>query len=164
MAAGPRPCYTAVMPDSPTLSPPPFSLVGIDHVVLLVDDMVRALAFYGDVLGARIGFSYPGLAMEQLWCGVSLIVLIDTSHPDGASARPPVAGGRNLDHVCLMLSPFEHDAMRRHLEAHGVEIVREAFHGGARGQSHSFYVLDPFGNKLELKGPPVYPDGRTATP
>jgi hypothetical protein len=24
---------------------------------------------------------------------------------------------------------------------------------------NSFYVLDPFGNKLELKGPPVYPDG-----
>jgi hypothetical protein len=25
---------------------------------------------------------------------------------------------------------------------------------------NSFYIFDPFGNKLELKGPPVYPDGR----
>jgi hypothetical protein len=25
---------------------------------------------------------------------------------------------------------------------------------------NSFYVLDPWGNKLELKGPAVYPDGR----
>lgn len=142
-------------------SKPPFALLGIDHVVLLVDEMERALQFYVGVLGATIGFSYPKLAMEQLWCGAALIVLIDTSTPEGASARPPVAGGRNMDHVCLMLSPFQHDAMRQHLAAHGVQIEREAFHGGARGQGHSFYVLDPFGNKLELKGPPEYPDGRT---
>jgi hypothetical protein len=25
---------------------------------------------------------------------------------------------------------------------------------------NSFYVLDPWNNKLELKGPAVYPDGR----
>jgi hypothetical protein len=24
---------------------------------------------------------------------------------------------------------------------------------------NSFYVFDPWGNKLELKGPAVYPDG-----
>jgi glyoxylase I family protein len=65
-----------------------------------------------------------------------------------------------MDHVCLMLSPFDDDAMRAHLAAHDVEIVAEAVHGGARGQSRSFYIVDPFGNKLELKGPPVYPDGR----
>ena len=143
-----------------TNSKPPFSLVGIDHVVLLVTDMEKALRFYEDVLGATIGFRYPALAMEQLWCGVSLIVLVDISRPEAAYAKPEIAGGRNLDHVCLMLSPFDHDAMRDHLKAHNVEIDREAFHGGARGQSHSFYVFDPFGNKLELKGPPVYPDGQ----
>jgi glyoxylase I family protein len=32
------------------MSDPPFSLVGIDHVVLLVDDMPRALHFYSRVL------------------------------------------------------------------------------------------------------------------
>jgi glyoxylase I family protein len=141
-------------------SKPPFSLVGIDHVVLLVTDMEVALRFYQEVLGATIGFRYPKLAMEQLWCGVSLIVLVDISKPEAEYAKPEIAGGRNLDHVCLMLSPFDHDAMRAHLAAHNVEIDREAYHGGARGQSHSFYVLDPFGNKLELKGPPVYPDGQ----
>ena len=50
--------------------------------------------------------------------------------------------------------------MRAHLAAHDVAIDREAFHGGARGMGNSFYVLDPWGNKLELKGPAVYPDGR----
>jgi len=135
---------------------PPFSLVGLDHVVLLVTDLDRAMAFYREVLGCQPGFSYPQLGMEQVWCGNSLIVLQDYMRPEGDWARPPVEGGRNTDHVCIALSPFDHDAMRAHLKAHNVEIVEEAFHGGARGMGNSFYVLDPFGNKLELKGPPVY--------
>jgi len=135
---------------------PPFSLVGLDHVVLLVTDLERAMAFYREVLGCQPGFSYPQLGMEQVWCGNSLIVLQDYTRPEGDWAQPPVEGGRNMDHVCIALSPFDHDAMRAHLKAHNVEIVEEAFHGGARGMGNSFYVLDPFGNKLELKGPPVY--------
>lgn len=137
-------------------SRPPFSLVGLDHVVLLVTDMEIAMRFYQEVLGCQPGFSYPQFGMEQVWCGNALIVLQDYTKPEGKWARPPVEGGRNLDHVCIALSPFDHDAMRAHLKAHDVEIVEEAFHGGARGMGNSFYVLDPFGNKLELKGPPVY--------
>ena len=98
--------------------------------------------------------------MEQLWCGAALIVLWDITHPGAANAVPPVRGGRNVDHVCIALSPFDDGAMRAHLHAHKVEIVHEALHGGARGMGNSFYVLDPWGNKLELKGPAVYPDGR----
>ena len=141
-------------------SSPPFSMVGIDHVVFLVSDMALAMAFYAEVLGCQPGYSYPKLGMEQVWCGAALIVLWDTSHPGAKTAVPPVAGGRNVDHVCIALSPFDRDAMRRHLLAHDVTIVQEAFHGGARGMGNSFYILDPFGNKLELKGPPIYADGR----
>lgn len=138
----------------------PFTLVGLDHVVFLVDDMEVALRFYRDVLGCQDGYSYPALGMQQVWCGSALIVLWDVTHPGAASAVPPVKGGRNVDHVCIATSPFDHDEMRRHLTKHGVRIVQEAFHGGARGQGQSFYILDPFGNKLEIKGPAVYPDGR----
>ena len=98
--------------------------------------------------------------MEQVWAGAALIVLWDITHPGAAGAVPPVAGGRNVDHVCIALSPFGEDAMRRHLAAHHVAIERKALHGGARGMGNSFYIRDPFGNKLELKGPAVYPDGR----
>lgn len=139
---------------------PPFSLVGIDHIVFLVDDMDRAITFYRDVLGCVPGYSYPALGMEQVWAGAALIVLWDTTHPGAAGAVPPVAGGRNVDHVCIAVSPFDHDAMRAHLASHGVAIDREAHHGGARGMGHSFYIFDPFGHKLEIKGPAEYPDGR----
>ena len=138
----------------------PFTLVGIDHVVFLVDDMDRALAFYHGVLGCQPGYSYPALGMEQVWAGASLIVLWDTTHPGAASAVPPVKGGRNVDHLCIATSPFDPDAMRAHLAEHRVEIEREAHHGGARGMGLSIYIRDPFGNRLELKGPADYPDGR----
>jgi catechol 2,3-dioxygenase-like lactoylglutathione lyase family enzyme len=138
----------------------PFTLVGIDHVVFLVDDMDKAVAFYADVLGCVPGYSYPALGMEQVWAGSALIVLWDTTHPGAAAAVPPVSGGRNVDHVCIATSPFDHDEMRLHLTNHGVAIEREAMHGGARGMGHSFYVRDPFGNKLEIKGPAEYADGR----
>jgi glyoxylase I family protein len=138
----------------------PFTLVGLDHVVFVVDDLVRAVAFYQTVLGCVPGYSYPALGMEQLWCGSSLIVLWDITHPGAAGAIPPVAGGRNVDHLCIATSPFAPDAMRAHLAAHGIQIEREATHGGARGMGHSFYFRDPFGNLLEVKGPAEYPDGR----
>ena len=142
------------------MTQPPFSLVGIDHVVFLVDDMARAMAWYAQVLGCVPGYAYAALGMEQVWCGAALIVLWDVTHPGAADAIPPVAGGRNVDHVCIATSPFDPHAMRSHLAAHGVPIEREAVHGGARGMGHSFYFRDPFGNKLEVKGPAEYPDGR----
>ncbi len=141
------------------MSTPPFTLVGIDHVVYLVDDMAKALSFYQDVLGCVPGYSYPTLGMEQVWAGAALIVLWDITDPGAANGIPPVEGGRNVDHLCIATSPFKPDDMRAHLAAHDVAIDREATHGGARGMGHSFYIFDPFGNKLEIKGPAEYPDG-----
>ena len=142
-----------------TPTTPLFEMIGIDHVVYLVDDMPKAVKFYGEVLGCRPGYSYPKIGMEQLWCGAALIVLADVTHPGTTRARP-AQGAPNVDHLCIALGPFDEDALRRHLAAHGVTIEQEAFHGGARGMGRSFYIRDPFGNLLELKGPPVYPDGR----
>lgn len=141
----------------------PFSLVGIDHIVFLVDDMPRALAFYQGVLGCQHGYSYPALGMEQVFAGDALIVLWDTTHPGAADAVPPVAGGRNVDHVCIATGPFDAAAFRAWMAENRVAIEREAFHGGARGMADSFFIRDPFGNLLEIKGPAVYPDG-TAGP
>ena len=139
---------------------PPFTLTGMDHVVFLVDDMARALAFYHQVIGCQPGYSYPALGMEQVWAGSALIVLWDVSHPGAAAAVPAVKGGRNVDHVCIATSPVAPAALRAHFAAHGVVIEREATHGGARGVGHSTYIRDPFGNLLEIKGPAEYADGR----
>ena len=133
----------------------PFALDGLDHVTLLVTDMGRALRFYEDVIGCEPEGSLPQYGMELLRCGAALIVIVDISDPNAAWAKPQVEGGRNMDHVCLALGHFDHDEMREYLATHRVEIVEESFHGGARGESLSFYIRDPFGNTLELKGPPA---------
>lgn len=134
--------------------PPPFALEGIDHVVLLVDDMAAARAFYLGVIGCTVEQALPRYGMLQLRAGAALVDLVDISGEPGAWARPPVDGGRNVDHVCLATGPWQEAAMRAWLAAHGVEIVEEGVNNGARGESLSFYVKDPAGNVIELTGPP----------
>ncbi|MEM6309470.1 MAG: VOC family protein [Pseudomonadota bacterium] len=142
------------------MSLPPFQPLGLDHVVVLVDDLERARRFYCEVLGCTSGFEYPGIAMTHVWFGSILIGLWDMSDARAAYARPEVTGGRNVDHLGLAVGPFDLDAMRAHLNVHGVPIEKELVQGGARGVGQSVYIRDPFGTRIELKGPGVYPDGR----
>ena len=133
---------------------PPFALEGIDHVVLLVDDMAAARAFYRDVIGCTVENALPQYGMLQLRAGAALVDLVDISGEPGAWARPPAPGGRNVDHICLATGRWDEAAMRAWLAAHGVAIVEEGVNNGARGESLSFYVKDPAGNTIELTGPP----------
>ena len=132
---------------------PPFALEGLDHVVLLVDDMAEAERFYREVIGCTVEQALPRYGMLQLRAGAALIDLVDIGAEPGAWARPPVAGGRNMDHVCIATGTWNEAAMRAHLAARGIEIVEEGIRSGARGDGLSFYVRDPSGNLIELKGP-----------
>ncbi len=134
---------------------PPFVLAGIDHVVLLVDDMQRASDFYTEVLGCTVDNDLPQYGMRQLRAGAALIDLVDVGSPEGAWAQPEVAGGRNVDHVALALRPADPEAVRRHLIENGVEIIEEGDRVGALGDTLSFYVRDPSGNQIELSFPPA---------
>ena len=129
-------------------------LEGIDHLLLLVSGMSKTLAFYRDVLGCSIENELPEFAMVQLRAGAALIDLVDVDVREGQWARPEVAGGRNLNHVCIAVAQYDERELRRHLAAHGATIIEEGVHGGARGDSLSIYVRDPSGNTIELKGPP----------
>jgi len=132
---------------------PPFALEGIDHVVLLVRDMAEARRFYEEVLGCTVDRALPKFGMLQLRAGSSLIDLVDIGSDEGAWARPDQEGGRNMDHVCISTGPCEERAMRAHLAGHGVAIVEEGIRYGAKGDGMSFYIRDPSGNQVELKGP-----------
>jgi glyoxylase I family protein len=132
----------------------PFAIAGIDHVVLLVDQMERVTEFYRSVLGCTVENDLPQSAMRQLRAGDALIDLVDIASPEGEWARPEVAGGRNVDHVALALGPADPEAVRRHLTENGVAIVEEGNRIGALGDTLSFYVMDPSGNQIELSLPP----------
>jgi glyoxylase I family protein len=133
-------------------SSPPFGLQGIEHVLLLVNGMETSLTFYQEVLGAQLESRIPRFAMAELRAGGSHIDLVDIGSPEGAWALPPVAGGRNVDHIALRLNGSEETSLRRHLEAHGVAIVEERANEESQGASLSFYVRDPSGNVIELMG------------
>jgi catechol 2,3-dioxygenase-like lactoylglutathione lyase family enzyme len=136
------------------MTEPPFRVEGIDHVLLTVDDMAKALEFYGAVLGCPVQTRLPQFAMMQLRAGDALVDLVDISTPEGAWART-AERGRNMDHLCLAVDRFPEAELRAHLAAHGVEIVEEGQRSGARGVGPSFYVRDPAGNTVEIKGPPT---------
>ena len=135
------------------MSRPPFELEALDHVVLLVRDMAEARRFYEQVLGCTVDRELPEYGMLQLRAGSSLIDLVDIGSREGEWARPETEGGRNMDHVCIATGPCEERAMRTHLAHHGVAIVEEGIRYGANGDGMSFYICDPSGNQIELKGP-----------
>jgi len=130
---------------------PPFELEGLDHVVLLVSDLELARRFYCEVVGCSVDRELPQYGMLQLRAGASLIDLVDIGGEEGLWARPPIEGGRNMDHVCLATAGFEPDDLRAHLAGYGVEIVEEGVRYGATGDGYSIYFNDPFGNQIELK-------------
>ena len=135
------------------MNQPPFKLEGLDHVVLLVRDMAEAQHFYERVIGCTVDRALPQYGMVQLRAGSSLIDLVDIGSPEGEWARPENEGGRNMDHVCIATGPCTEQAMRAHLAHHGIAIVEEGIRYGANGDGMSFYILDPSGNQIELKGP-----------
>jgi catechol 2,3-dioxygenase-like lactoylglutathione lyase family enzyme len=67
---------------------------------------------------------------------------------------PPGAEGRNLDHFCLRVAPFDEKTLRTHLAAHDIDVGDIVERYGAEGYGPSLYITDPDGNTVELKGPP----------
>ena len=133
-----------------------FRLLGLDHIVLRVKDLDAMLRFYIDVLGCTMERRQEAIGLYQVRAGASLIDLVTL---DGKLGRAGGAGpgheGRNLDHFCLRVDPYDEAALRAHLLAHGVQPGESGSRYGAEGEGPSLYLADPEGNTIELKGPPV---------
>ena len=133
----------------------------LDHVVLWVHDQVRALAFYTDVLGLEPvrgdAFSGGHVGFPSVRVGPATILdLMDASTVERVrtlTGGPDDAGGSPINHVCLALDASTYARTLERLAAHGVEFRRaRAGAFGARGDAvESGYLLDPFGNVIELR-------------
>jgi len=124
-----------------------FIIKGLDHVVLNVADMDRAIHFYCDVLGCRVERRVESIGLVQLRAGASLIDLMKTEESPGT-------GRRNMDHFAISIEPFDEAALRAHLGTHDIEAGEVGRRYGAEGSGPSMYLTDPDGNTVELKGPP----------
>jgi catechol 2,3-dioxygenase-like lactoylglutathione lyase family enzyme len=130
------------------------ALRDIDHLVLRVRDLDAMEAFYCRVLGTTVERRRPDLGLLHLRAGASQIDLVSIDGPLGQrGGAAPGKEGRNLDHFCLNVEPFDVDAIVAHLNAHRVPVgeIRERF--GASGTGITIYLTDPEGNTVELKGP-----------
>jgi glyoxylase I family protein len=133
----------------------PFAIRGIDHVVLRVKDLSSMLRFYTGVLGCSMERVQEELGLYQVRAGACLIDLVPVDGKLGrAGGAAPAREGRNLDHFCLRIDPYDEEALRRHLAAAGVAVGESGSRYGAEGEGPSLYLNDPEGNVVELKGPP----------
>jgi len=129
------------------------SIAGLDHIVLRVRDLDRALAFYCTALGCPIERRLDDLGLIQLRAGHCLIDLVPVTSPLGQKGgAAPGQEGRNMDHFCLQVRPFDETAIRAHLSTHGITAGPTETRYGAEGSGPSIYIQDPDGNTVELKG------------
>ena len=95
------------------------------------------------------------IGLIQLRAGRSLLDLVPVDGKLGSAAgAAPGPDGRNLDHFCFRVEPFDEAQIRTHLVAHGVSVGPVESRYGAEGEGPSIYIADPEGNVVELKGPP----------
>ncbi|MDO8300404.1 VOC family protein [Lacisediminimonas sp.] len=127
---------------------------GLDHIVLRVTDTEAMLRFYCGTLGCTMEKKRDDLGLIQLRAGSALIDLVPVDGKLGLKGgAAPGKEGRNLDHFCLWIEPFDEVEIRRQLAASGVVAGPTETRFGARGDGPSIYLDDPEGNTVELKGP-----------
>ena len=136
-----------------------FSILSIDHLVLRVSNLESILHFYCDILGCSVERRQENLGLVQLRAGHSLIDLVPVDSELGqAGGAAPGTEGRNLQHFCLRIEPFDAAAIRERMAAHGIEVGAVGNRYGAEGYGPSLYLADPEGNEIELKGPSPLPE------
>jgi glyoxylase I family protein len=109
--------------------------------------------FYCEVLGCRVEREERELGLVQLRAGRSLVDLITVGGPLDRHAEGGT--GRNMDHLCLRVEPFDGEALRAWLAQAGARPGEVVARYGAEGLGPSLYLFDPEGNMVELKGPPA---------
>ena len=120
-------------------------VVGLDHLVLTVGSIARAVAFYERVLGMAAEQFGP----QQRWAlafGTQKINLHEQGNefePKAATALPGTAD------LCFVVDDLA--GVPAHLKACGVEIMMGPVpRTGARGPMMSYYFRDPDLNLLEV--------------
>jgi catechol 2,3-dioxygenase-like lactoylglutathione lyase family enzyme len=101
-------------------------LVGINHVVLEVDDVDEALAFYGRIFEVELRGRVPGMAFVDMGDQFLVLAAGRSQEPDGERHFGLVVDDRN--------------EVRRRLEDAGADIL------GGRGLD----FRDPWGNHVQV--------------
>lgn len=125
----------------------PFNITKIGHVVLLVQDLERSVAFYTKVLGFKVSDVYP----DSMMPGKMVFMRCNADHHGVALVGGAEADSGNIE---LHHMAFEVDTLDEvvralaHLQKHDVPID---FHGRRRaGCQVAVEFSDPDGHRLEI--------------
>jgi catechol 2,3-dioxygenase-like lactoylglutathione lyase family enzyme len=118
------------------------TVTGFDHLVLIVDDVERSVAWYVDEIG---------LAPERLeeWrAGKVFFPSVRISPTSLIDIIKGKRGEKNVDHLCLVVDDDVEELARsgRFNVVDGPDT-----RWGAQGDATSVYVTDPDGNVVELR-------------
>ena len=125
----------------------PFDIRKIGHVVLMVEDLERSVAFYTQVLGFRVSDAYPDTMMS----GRMVFMRCNADHHGvalvGGGAGP--SDHRELHHMAFEVATLDEVLRARdHLNKHKVPIDYE---GRRRaGAQVAVEFSDPDGHRLEI--------------
>jgi catechol 2,3-dioxygenase-like lactoylglutathione lyase family enzyme len=117
--------------------------VGLDHVVLIVADVERSLAWYTGELGA------DPVRVEAWRAGEAPFPSVRLSATTIIDLIVGERTGRNLDHLCIEIEPVDLDALAASGRFDVTGGPAQLF--GARGTGVGLYVRDPDGNVVELR-------------
>lgn len=132
----------------------------LDHVLeaaLYVNDVERAVEFYGGVLGLPMILHTAG-EMAFFRCGQTIVLVFNPAVTEkqgkhGPGLPIPAHGTRGQGHVCFGVDGQALAAWAARLEEHNVPIEeRITWPNGAR----SLYFRDPEGNCLEFAEPKLW--------
>jgi len=122
------------------------------HLAFHVRDLDGARRFYGDLLGCQEGRS------TATWVDFNFFghqISLHLGEPF-ATTRTGQVGGHlvPMPHLGVVLELPEWQALAERLQAAGTEFVMppQARFEGQTGEQWTMFLLDPFGNPLEIKG------------
>lgn len=122
------------------------------HLAFHVRDLDGARRFYGDLLGCQEGRS------TATWVDFNFFghqISLHLGEPC-ATTRTGQVGGHlvPMPHLGVVLELPEWQALAERLQAAGTEFVMppQARFEGQPGEQWTMFLLDPFGNPLEIKG------------
>jgi catechol 2,3-dioxygenase-like lactoylglutathione lyase family enzyme len=130
----------------------------LDHIVLNVANVDRALNFYVTVLGLspeRVDLYRAGKVLFPS-VRINEHSLIDLMPPEMRTPQAASAGDGNsdpnLDHFCLSLAGDRWRDIVASLVGHGIEIEAGPMTlWGAHGDATALYIRDPDGTRVELR-------------
>jgi uncharacterized protein len=122
------------------------------HLAIPVDDLGRARAFYGGVLGLSEGRSSDSW-VDWNFYGHQVVTHHAPPSPDTGHSNPVDGHDVPVPHFGLVLPIEEFHALADRLRAAGLEFVIEPYlrFAGEPGEQWTMFLCDPAGNALEFK-------------